>query len=68
MPLKDSYAFYLANTAMSPNLDLVVYDKYTGKPATRVAQASASHIEGLVHVDCHLVLLEIHLPCSSRYG
>jgi len=45
MPLKDSYAFYLANTAMSPNLDLVVYDKYTGKPATRVAQATTSHID-----------------------
>ena len=34
--LKDAYPLYLANEAQTPNLDLEVTDKYTGKVATRV--------------------------------
>jgi acyl-CoA reductase-like NAD-dependent aldehyde dehydrogenase len=37
--LRDSYPLYLANEAQTPNLDLEVTDKYTGKVATRVAMA-----------------------------
>ena len=43
--LKDSYPLYLANVAQTPNLDLVVTDKFTGEVATRVAQADAATID-----------------------
>ena len=43
--LKDAYPLYLANEALTPNLDLEVTDKYTGKVATRVALADASIID-----------------------
>ena len=43
--LQASYPFYLANEALSPNQDLVVYDKYTGEAATRVAMADAATID-----------------------
>jgi acyl-CoA reductase-like NAD-dependent aldehyde dehydrogenase len=43
--LKDKYPFYLANKPESPNADLEVTDKFTGKVATRVAMASASDID-----------------------
>ena len=45
MPLKDAYPLYLANEAASPNQDLEVTDKYTGKVATRVAMASPALID-----------------------
>jgi acyl-CoA reductase-like NAD-dependent aldehyde dehydrogenase len=43
--LKESYPYYLANEAKSPNQDLEVIDKYTGKVATRVALADAAAID-----------------------
>src|SRR5688572_33108759 len=43
--LRDSYPLYLANEAQTPNLDLEVTDKYTGKVATRVALANAATID-----------------------
>lgn len=43
--LKASYPFYLANEAQSPNQDLIVYDKFTGKAATTVAMADAAIID-----------------------
>ncbi|MEQ9459636.1 MAG: aldehyde dehydrogenase family protein [Phycisphaeraceae bacterium] len=43
--LEKSYPFYLANKAESPNADLIVTDKYTGEPATRVAMASPEDID-----------------------
>ncbi len=43
--LKDHYPLYLANEAQSPNQDLEVTDKFTGKVATRVAQADAKTID-----------------------
>jgi len=43
--LNESYPFYLANEAQSPNADLVVTDKYTGEPATKVAMADAATID-----------------------
>lgn len=45
MPLKDAYPLYLANEAVSPNQDLEVTDKYSGKVATRVALASPELID-----------------------
>lgn len=43
--LKERYPYYLANRAETPNGDLVVTDKYTGKEATRVALADAAAID-----------------------
>ena len=43
--LRDTYPLYLANEAKQPNADLVVTDKYSGKPATRVALADAATID-----------------------
>ena len=43
--LKPIYPLYLANEAVQPNTDLVVTDKFTGQPATRVALANAALID-----------------------
>jgi aldehyde dehydrogenase (NAD+) len=43
--LKPTYPYYLANEAKQPNTDLEVTDKFTGKVATRVAQADAAAID-----------------------
>ncbi len=43
--LRDTYPLYLANKAEQPNTDLVVTDKFTGEPATRVAMADAATID-----------------------
>jgi acyl-CoA reductase-like NAD-dependent aldehyde dehydrogenase len=43
--LKSSYPYYLGNEPVQPNTDLVVTDKYTGEPATRVAQADSKAID-----------------------
>jgi acyl-CoA reductase-like NAD-dependent aldehyde dehydrogenase len=43
--LQASYPYYLANEARSPNQDLVVYDKFSGEAATRIALADAAAID-----------------------
>ncbi len=43
--LAETYPLYLANRPEQPNADLVVTDKYTGRPATRVALADAATID-----------------------
>lgn len=43
--LQEHYPYYLANEPQSPNAELVVYDKYTGEPATRVAMADEAAID-----------------------
>ena len=40
MKLKSTYPLYLNNKAEQPNTDLVVTDKYTGKPAFQTALAT----------------------------
>ncbi len=45
MKLPDSFPYYLANEARSPNSDLDVLDKYTGKLATTVAMADSDTID-----------------------
>ena len=39
--LSKTYPYYLANKPVAANTDLVVLDKYSDKPATRVAYADA---------------------------
>jgi len=45
---KKSYPYYLANRPVAPNRDLEVLDKYTGKPACRVALADAKAIDAAI--------------------
>ena len=45
MGLREQYPLYVANRAEQPNADLVVTDKFTGQPATRVALADAATID-----------------------
>lgn len=45
MKLKPVYPLYLNNKAAQPNTDLVVTDKYTGKPAFRTALATPDVID-----------------------
>ena len=45
MSLQSQYPLYLANEALQPNTDLIVTDKYSGQPATRVALADAAMID-----------------------
>ncbi len=45
MKLQDTYPYYLANEAVTPNTDLAVTDKYTGEVATRCALADAAAID-----------------------
>ncbi|MCC5849666.1 MAG: hypothetical protein JJU29_16405 [Verrucomicrobia bacterium] len=45
MSLKSEYPLYLANRAETPNLDLEVVDKFSGKVATRVPLASPALID-----------------------
>ena len=42
--LARSYPYYLANKPVAANTDLVVLDKYSGKPATRVAYADLATV------------------------
>ncbi len=46
--LKPVYPLYLANEAVQPNTDLVVTDKFTGQPATRVALANTAIIDAAI--------------------
>ena len=48
--LRESYPYYLANSPVAANRDLVVHDKYTGEVATRVALADSATIENAISV------------------
>ena len=50
--LKKSYPYYLAGTPVAANTDLVVLDKYSGKPATRVAMADAAAVGQAIDAAC----------------
>lgn len=43
--LNDNYPYYLANKPVTPNTDLAVTDKYSGKVVTRVAMADCAAID-----------------------
>ena len=45
MALREKYPYFLANEEVYANEDLVVTDKYTNKPATRVALADSKAID-----------------------
>ncbi len=45
MSLRESYPYYIGNEPLTPNLDLDVVDKFSGKVATRVPLADAKAID-----------------------
>ena len=59
--LKASYPYYLANQASYANTDLVVTNKFTGEPATRVAQADAKAIEQAI-----AAAADAAVPCPDK--
>lgn len=64
--LKDSYPLYLANEAQTPNLDLEVTDKYTGKVATRVALANAKIIDAGIAATVEAAEPMARMPAYAR--
>lgn len=66
MQLKEIYPLYLANEAQQPNTDLVVTDKFTGKPATRVALADARTIDAGIEAATHAAEPMARMPAYER--
>ncbi len=64
--LRDSYPLYLANEAQTPNLDLEVTDKYTGKVATRVALADAAIIDAGIAATVEAAEPMARMPAYAR--
>ena len=64
--LKDSYPLYVANEAKTPNLDLEVTDKYTGKVATRVALANAAIIDAGIAATVEAAEPMARMPAYAR--
>lgn len=64
--LRDSYPLYLANEAQTPNLDLEVTDKYTGKVATRVALADAAIIDAGIAATVQAAEPMARMPSYAR--
>ena len=64
--LKESYPLYLANEAQTPNLDLEVTDKYTGKVATRVALADAKIIDAGIAATVEAAEPMARMPAYAR--
>lgn len=64
--LRESYPLYLANEALTPNLDLEVTDKYTGKVATRVALADAAIIDAGIAATVEAAEPMARMPAYAR--
>lgn len=64
--LKTSYPYYLANRPVAANTDLDVFDKYSGKRATRVAQADGSAIEQAIAAACEAREAMAAFPPNKR--
>ncbi len=64
--LQEKYPYYLANRPVQANTDLVVYDKYTGEPATRVARADSGAIDQAVSAAVQAETAMRNLPAYQR--
>src|ERR1051325_8557225 len=64
--LKESYPLYLANEAQTPNRDLEVTNKYTGKVATRVALANAAIIDAGIAATVEAAEPMARMPAYAR--
>ena len=64
--LRERYPFYLANEPQQPNADLVVTDKYSGQPATRVAQAGPDDIDRAIGAAAQAAPAMARFPAFRR--
>ena len=64
--LENSYPYYLANRPVAANTDLVVRDKYSGKVATRVAQADAAVVDQAIAAAWEARAAMAALPPDAR--
>ena len=64
--LKAHYPYFLANEPLTPNQDLAVYDKYSGKLATRVALADATAIDQAIAAAAEAAEPMRKLPAYKR--
>lgn len=66
MQLKAAYPLYIANEAVFANEDLVVTDKFTGQPATRVALARTAEIEAGIAAAVDAAEAMAEMPAYER--
>ncbi len=64
--LRETYPYYLANEARTPNTDLAVTDKYTGDVAARVAMADATAIDEAIGAADAVQVAMAELPAYER--
>ena len=64
--LRSEYPYYLGGVAQQPNVDLVVYDKYSGAAATRVAMADAAAIDRAIGMAAAAAGAMAALPAYAR--
>lgn len=64
--LPKQYPLYLANEALQPNADLIVTDKYSGEPATRVALADAAMINAGIEAAAEAAEACAAMPAYAR--
>jgi acyl-CoA reductase-like NAD-dependent aldehyde dehydrogenase len=64
--LRESYPYYLAGEAVAANADLVVTNKYTREPATRVARADRGIVERAIAAATESFAETRRLPAHKR--
>ncbi|MGB6220724.1 aldehyde dehydrogenase family protein [Haloferula sp.] len=62
----ETYPYYLANEARQPNEDLVVTDKFSGEPATRVALADEAAIDEAIGAAVEAAGAMASMPAYER--
>lgn len=64
--LRETYPYFLGGVAEQPNADLVVVDKYSGSPATRVALADARALDRAIELAAAASGAMARLPAYAR--
>jgi acyl-CoA reductase-like NAD-dependent aldehyde dehydrogenase len=64
--LRPEYPYYLGGVAQQPNADLVVYDKYSGAIATRVALADPTAIDRAIALAAEAAPAMAAMPAYAR--
>lgn len=64
--LRESYPYYLAGEAVAANTDLTVTNKYTLRPATRVARADRATVEQAIAAAAEAFAVTRRLPAYRR--
>ncbi len=64
--LRESYPCYLANEAVTPNLDLEVIDKFSGEVATRVPLVGEVEINAAIQASADAAEAMARMPAYAR--